>query len=256
MTPKLSAPAKRSKPQQRLGKLINRVRCERYVASLDQLPETRPQRETGDSRSEKKKRGLAKARQRSQLGSGATAFLRARPVDSARTTPALEFVTAGKGFLGIEEILAARCPCCGEAKVNTRHARLCHRSGAQVNQHQPLVHALSRTLKSISMRHQVESGAPFHAHRDLRMDIVIEAGGLRDATASEYRDKSILLGVKRESTCGKAARIETDQLLPPPKHASATTTLVRDRCPSTSAATNSPPLRWKVLGASVTKTAT
>ena len=27
------------------------------------------------------------------------------------------------------------------------------------------------------------------------MDIVIEAGGLRDATASEYRDKSILLDV-------------------------------------------------------------
>ena len=85
----------------------------------------------------------------------------------------------------------ARCPCCGEAEVNTRHARLCHRSGAQVNQ-QPHVHALSRTLKSMSIRHQVESGAPFHADRDLRMDIVMEAGGLRDATASEYRNKSIL----------------------------------------------------------------
>ena len=57
------------------------------------------------------------------------------------------------------------------------------------------MHALSRTLKSMSTRHQVESGAPFHADRDLRMDIVIEAGGLRDATASEYRDKSILLDV-------------------------------------------------------------
>eukprot|EP00904_Undaria_pinnatifida_P008873 jgi/Undpi1/5115/HiC_scaffold_19.g08467.m1 len=48
----------------------------------------------------------------------------------------------------------------------------------------------------MSARHQVESGAPFHADRDLRMDIVIEAGGLRDATAPEYRDnKSILLDV-------------------------------------------------------------
>ena len=139
---------------------------------------------------------MAKARQRSQLGSRATAFLRARPVDSTRTIPASEFVTAGKRFLGIEEFLAARCPCCGEAEVNTRHARLCHRSGVQVNQHQPLVHALSSTLKSMSIRHQVESGAPFHANRDLRMDIVIEAYGLRDATASEYRDKSILLDVK------------------------------------------------------------
>ena len=88
-----------------------------------------------------------------------------------------------------------RCPCCGEAEVNTRHARLCHRSGAQVNQHQFLVHALSHILKSMSIHHQVESRAPFHADRDLRTDIVIEAGELRDATASEYRDKSILLGM-------------------------------------------------------------
>ena len=184
-----------SKAQHRLGKLVNRVHYERYVSSLDQLPVTRPQRDTSEYQVEKKTRDLAKARQRSQSGSGATAFLRARPVDSASTIPASEFVTAEKRFLGIEEFLAARCPCCGEAEVNTRHARLCHRLGAQVNQHQPLVHALSRTLKSMSIRHQVESGAPFHADRDLRMDIVIEAGRLRDATASEYLDKSITLDV-------------------------------------------------------------
>ena len=64
-----------------------------------------------------------------------------------------------------------------------------------MNQHQPLVHALSRILKSMSIRHQVESRAPFHADRDLRMDIVIEAGGLRDATAPEYSDKAIRLDV-------------------------------------------------------------
>ena len=121
-----------SKVQHRLGKLVNRVHYERYVSSLDQLPETRPSASQG----EKETRDLAKARQRSQPGSGTTAFLRARPVlDSARTIPASEFVTAGTRFLGIEEFLAARCPCCGEAEVITRHARLYHRSGAQVNQH-------------------------------------------------------------------------------------------------------------------------
>ena len=72
-----------SKAQYRLGKLVNRVRYERYVSSLDQLPETRPQRDTGDPQGEGETRDLAKARQRSQSGSGATAFLRARPVDSA-----------------------------------------------------------------------------------------------------------------------------------------------------------------------------
>ena len=184
-----------SKAQRRLGKLVNRVRYEMNVSSPDQLPETRPQRDTSKSQGEKETRDLARARQRSQSGSGATAFLRARPEDAARTIPASEFVTAGKIFRGIEEFLAARCPCCGEAEVNTRHARLCHPAGAQVNQHQPLMHALSRTLKSMSVRHQEESGAQFHADRDLRMDIVIEAGGLRDATAPEYCDKSILLDV-------------------------------------------------------------
>ena len=58
------------------------------------------------------------------------------------------------------------------------------------------MHALPRTLKSISIRHhQVESGAPFHADRDLRLDIVTEAGGLRHTTVSDFRDKSILLDV-------------------------------------------------------------
>ena len=88
-----------------------------------------------------------------------------------------------------------RCPCCGATDANTWHARLCHRSGAQVNQHQPLVHALSRTLNRMSIRHQVENGAPFNAEMDLRMDLVIERGGLRDATAAEYRNKAILLDV-------------------------------------------------------------
>ena len=47
----------------------------------------------------------------------------------------------------------------------------------------------------MSIRHQVEIGAPFHAGRDLRMDVVIERGGLRDATAAEYRNNAILLDV-------------------------------------------------------------
>ena len=88
-----------------------------------------------------------------------------------------------------------RCLCCEAMDINTRHARTCHRAGAQVNQHQPLVHALSRTFKRLSIGHQVESGAPFNADRNLRMEIVIERGGLRDATSSEYRNEAILLDV-------------------------------------------------------------
>ena len=122
-------------------------------------------------------------------------WLRTRPVDAQRVIPAQEFLYAGRQHLGIEEHLAATCPACGAADANTRHARLCHRAGAQVNQHQPLVHATSRFLKRTSVRHQVESGAPFNADRDLRMDIVIERGGLREPSASDLRHKNILIDV-------------------------------------------------------------
>ena len=93
-----------------------------------------------------------------------------RPVDAQRVIPAEEFLYAGRRHLETEEHLAATCPACGAADVNTRHARLCHRAGAQVNHYQPLVHATCHFLKRIFVRHQVESGAPFNADRDLRME--------------------------------------------------------------------------------------
>ena len=45
----------------------------------------------------------------------------------------------------------------------------------------------------MAIHHQVESGASFNADRDLRMHIINERAGLRDATASENRNKAILL---------------------------------------------------------------
>ena len=93
----------------------------------------------------------------------------------------------------MEKPLVATCPCCEATYVNTRHACTFHRAGAQVNQHQPLVHALSRIFKRMPIHQQVESGAPVNAGRNLRMDIVIEKGGLRDPTSSEYRNKAIRL---------------------------------------------------------------
>ena len=119
-----------NKAQYKLGKLVNRVRYDRYVVSLEQLPETSSPRGTGDPHGEKETRGFAKARQISQSGPDANAFLRARPVDSSRVMQASEFVSAGRRFLGREEFLATRCPCCGATDANTRHALLCHRSGA------------------------------------------------------------------------------------------------------------------------------
>ena len=155
-------------------------------------------------------------------------------------------MSAGRRFLGRAEFLATRCPCCGATDANTRHVHLCHRSGAQVNHHQPLVHALSHTLKRMSIRHQVESGAPFNAERDPRMDIVIERGGSemlrrRSIATKRYCSTSRTQTHKRWATCMQAALTETGWLLPNLRRASAATTctLDRDKCPSTSAALNS-----------------
>ena len=103
----------------------------------------------------------------------------------------------GRRFLGIEEHVAVRCPVCDAVDVDTRHGRICPRAGAQVNQHQPLVHARSRLLKWLGIPHQVESDEPFTADRNLRMEIVVRRGGLRDAPNGEFGEKSILLDVTR-----------------------------------------------------------
>ena len=139
------------KAQHKLEQQMNQVRYQRYVASLDQLPE-----EAGPSGSNDVFGGietidLTTARQRSLSGRGAVACLMARPEDSARIMPASEFVSMGRHFLEMEEPLAVRYPSAKRRIVNTRHARTCHRAGAQVNEHHPLVYALSRTFKRLSI---------------------------------------------------------------------------------------------------------
>ena len=101
----------------------------------------------------------------------------------------------GRGFIGIEQHLAVRCPCCDVVDVNTRYARICPKTEVQASQHQLRLHAISRTLKRLGILHQVESVEPFTADRNLRMDIIIRRGGLRDASNREYTNKSILLNV-------------------------------------------------------------
>ena len=101
----------------------------------------------------------------------------------------------------------------------------------------------------------MESGDPFTAERNLRMDIVIRRGSLRDAPNKEYRDQSILLSSpmqthKRRYTYEEVVLITMVQPPLPSRRASVNTTLVRDMCPSTYAATNMPHQRWKALGAS------
>ena len=134
----------------------------------------------------------------------------------------------------MDEFLAARCPCCyAAAEANTRHVRLGRRSGAQVKQHQLLVHALSRTLRAWSFvtkwkaepppRNRICAWALLSRQEDSDM--------LRHQSVAtkQYYSTSCMRAHKWECTCGQAALTETDQLLPLLRHASAITRLVRDR---------------------------
>ena len=100
---------------------------------MKQLPEKAGPSGSNDVFEVIETRDLAKARQRSLSGPGAVACWRARSVDPARIIPVSEFGSIGWRFPGMEEPLAARCPCCEATAVNMRHARACHRAGAQVN---------------------------------------------------------------------------------------------------------------------------
>ena len=110
----------------------------------------------------------------------------------------------------------------------------------------------SRFQKRMSVRHQVESGAPFNANRDLRVDIVIERGGLRDASASGFRHKSILIDVTYADplagfTCVPEVLTKMDQLLQLLTRESVTTTPALGTRPSTSAAINLSPLQLSLI---------
>ena len=173
---------------------MNQGRHAAHTASLEELPKTASSPGPGDPIGGTETKAFAKARYGSLPGAGATACLWARPTDF-RVIPAAEFVGMGRRFMGLEGHVVMRCPCCDAVDVDTRHARIYRRAGAQDNQHQPLVHEMSRTLKRLRIRHQVESGEPFTADRNVRMDIVVRRGGLRDAPNREYRENSILLDV-------------------------------------------------------------
>ena len=108
--------------------------------------------------------------------------------------PVAACVGIGMRLFRVEERVVVRCPCCGKVDVDTRHARI-SRAGAQVNQHQWLIHAIDRTLNRLGIPHQMGSSKLLTADTNLRMDIVIRRRSLRDASIRAYRGNSILLDV-------------------------------------------------------------
>ena len=150
-----------------MGRLVNQGRHAIHTASLDQLPETARLPGPDNPLGGKETITLAKDRYVSLQGEGAPACVRTRPTHSLRVIPATEFVGIGTSFMRIEKHVTVRCPCCDSTDVDTRHSRIWPRAGAQAIQHQPLLHAISRTLKQLGVPH-VETGEPLTADRTSR----------------------------------------------------------------------------------------
>lgn len=114
-------------------------------------------------------------------------------------------------------------------------ARIGPGAGVQTKQHEPLLHAISYTLKRLGIPYQVESGESFTVNRNLRTDIVARSNGLRNAPKRLYWNKSLLLDVthvahKHRYPCEEAVLDETGHLSLRARRASVKTTPVRDTC--------------------------
>ena len=111
--------------------------------------------------------------------------------------------------------------------------------GRRCFQHQPFLHTLSCTTKRLGIPHQVESGKPFTANRNLRTDIVVRekvCGTLQTGSTgiSPSGWTSPTQTHKQLYTGEEATLIAIDQQLPlPPRIASGKPTLLRDTHPST-----------------------
>ena len=141
------------KAQRKSGRLVNKDRHTAHTASLDQLPEMARSPGPDVPLGARETKVSAKARYRSLQGAGVTAFLRARSTDSLTVILAAEFVGLGNKFVRVKEHVATRSPRCDAADVDSRQTRICPRAGAQVNQHQPLLRAISSMLKQLGIPH-------------------------------------------------------------------------------------------------------
>ena len=120
-----------------------------HAASLGRLPESARPPGPDDSLKGRESRGLAQARYRCLQEAVTAASFRARPTGSLRVTPGSDFVGMRRRVTWIFAQYVETTPrCCDAVAVVALHARICARAGAQVDQHQPFLHVISRTLKS------------------------------------------------------------------------------------------------------------
>lgn len=89
--------------------------------------------------------------------------------------------------------------------VNTHHAPIYHEAGVQVDQPQQLVHALRALFKPLGMKGTMGGEDACTASRGCRMNMIVPAGGRRDSSNRDYRDKALLIDMIHATINGSAA---------------------------------------------------
>ena len=142
-------------------------------------------------------------------------------------------------FLEKGERSAVSCPSWEATDVTTRRVCTCYRAGAQVHQHRPLAHVLSRTPKLLSIHVDIKwkakrSSMPTGTSSEMSVSrgVAPETPRLQSIASTQRSSSSRLPTPKQVSACVLAALIETDQLPPLLRSESATTAPFQDRCPT------------------------
>lgn len=92
-----------------------------------------------------------------------------------------------------EPFVAEICRFCVAPDADTRHSRMCPRAGAPANQLQPLVHAILKAYKRLSIEQALKVKTTFTADRAYPMDMTFPVGKPSNASIGAYKHKSILI---------------------------------------------------------------
>lgn len=131
---------------------------------------------------------LAQARPKSITEADALVCLRAQSFDHACTIPASEYASMCRQFQGIESYIVLESPCYQATDVDIRYA-------LQVDQHQRLIHATAKILKTLSIKHAAAEDSLFTVDLDFRIDLVVPAGERQGGSVGDYHHRELLVDI-------------------------------------------------------------
>ena len=153
------------KAQHNLGQQVDRVRYQRYVGTLNQLPETAGQPGPNDMFGGNQSQRSCQRSATEYTGARCCRLFESKACESSTNPTGFGVRIYGMTLPGNGGTPSGEVPLLRSDGVNTRHTR---------RKTKPLVHALRRTFKRFSIRHEMESGTPLNDDRNPPVGMFIE----------------------------------------------------------------------------------